>query len=119
MNRSKAYLMIIVLWLAYVTFSMNWVAGSSLMPQITESFFGTVNVDPIITQVLNYSITAARVFANILAALILMKLGPKKAASVAIGLLIAALVAVYLPNYWAYTVARMVMDLAVRWLSST
>ncbi|MGA8944186.1 MAG: MFS transporter [Thermoactinomyces sp.] len=110
-NRSNGYFMIIVLWLAYVTFSMNWVAGSSLMPQITQSFFGTAHVDPVITQVLNYSITAARVFANILAALILMKLGPKKAASVAIGLLIAALVAVYLPNYWAYAVARMVMGL--------
>ncbi len=109
MNHSKkGYFMMAVLWLAYVTFAMNWVAGSSLTPQITETFFGGP-VDPIISQLVNYSITTARVFANILAAIVLMKLGPRKAAGLAIGLLMMGLVAIYLPNYWAYTVARMVM----------
>lgn len=110
LNKRKGYLMIIVLWLAYVTFAMNWVAGSSLTPQITKTFFSG-KVDPLISQVVNYSITTARVFANILAAVILMKLGPKKAASLAIGFLMMALAAIYLPNYWAYTAARMVMGL--------
>ncbi|ULT56600.1 MFS transporter [Neobacillus drentensis] len=104
----KGYFMMAVLWLAYVTFAMNWVAGSSLTPQITKTFFGGP-VDPIISQLVNYSITTARVFANILAAIVLMKLGPRKAAGTAIGLLMMGLVAIYLPNYWAYTVARMVM----------
>jgi len=104
----KGYFMLAVLWLSYVTFAMNWVAGSSLTPQITKTFFGG-SVDPLISQLVNYSITTARVFANILAAVILMKLGPKKAAGTAIGLLIMGLVAIYLPNYWAYTAARMVM----------
>ncbi|WP_318503355.1 MFS transporter [Bacillus sp. T3] len=107
-NKNKGYFMMAVLWLAYVTFAMNWVAGSSLTPQITETFFGGP-VNPVISQLVNYSITTARVFANILAAVILMKLGPKKAAGTAIGLLMMGLVAIYLPNYWAYTVARMVM----------
>lgn len=100
--------MMTVLWLAYVTFAMNWVAGSSLTPQITQTFFGG-SVNPVISQLVNYSITTARVFANILAALVLMKLGPKKAAGTAIGLLMMGLVAIYLPNYWAYTGARMIM----------
>lgn len=100
--------MMAILWLAYVTFSMNWVAGSSLSPQITDTFFGGP-VAPLVSEVVNYSITTARVFANILAAIVLMKLGPKKAAGVAIGLLMMGLVAIYLPNYWAYTVARMFM----------
>ncbi|WP_160725243.1 MFS transporter [Bacillus sp. USDA818B3_A] len=104
----KGYFMMAVLWLAYVTFAMNWVAGSSLTPQITETFFGGP-VDPLISQLVNYSITTARVFANILAAVVLMKLGPKKAAGTAIALLMMGLVAIYLPNYWAYTAARMVM----------
>ncbi|MGG5252524.1 MFS transporter [Neobacillus sp. SM06] len=109
MNQTKkGYFMMAVLWLAYVTFAMNWVAGSSLTPQITKTFFGG-SVDPLISQLVNYSITTARVFANILAAVILMKLGPKKAAGTAIGLLMMGLVAIYLPNYWAYTAARMVM----------
>ncbi|NHC41921.1 MFS transporter [Bacillus sp. MM2020_1] len=107
-HSKKGYFMMAVLWLAYVTFAMNWVAGSSLTPQITETFFGGP-VDPIISQLVNYSITTARVFANILAAIVLMKLGPRKAAGLAIGLLMMGLVAIYLPNYWAYTVARMVM----------
>lgn len=104
----KGYFMMAVLWLAYVTFAMNWVAGSSLTPQITKTFFGGP-VNPVISQLVNYSITTARVFANILAAIVLMKLGPRKAAGTAIGLLMMGLVAIYLPNYWAYTVARMVM----------
>lgn len=104
----KGYFMMAVLWVAYVTFAANWVAGSSLTPQITKTFFGGP-VDPVISQLVNYSITTARVFANILAAVVLMKLGPKKAAGVAIGLLMMGLVAIYLPNYWAYTAARMVM----------
>jgi hypothetical protein len=109
-NKRNGYFMIAILWFAYVTFAMNWVAGSSLTPQITQTFFGGP-VDPVISQVVNYSITTARVFANILAAMILMKLGPKKAASLAIGFLMMAIVAIYLPNYWAYTGARMVMGL--------
>ncbi|MFX3623465.1 MAG: MFS transporter [Ectobacillus sp.] len=107
-HKGKGYFMMAVLWLAYVTFAMNWVAGSSLTPQITQTFFGGP-VDPVISQLVNYSITTARVFANILAAVLLMKIGPKKAAGLAIGLLMMALVAIYLPNYWAYTAARMVM----------
>ncbi|MBB6446952.1 MFS transporter [Bacillus benzoevorans] len=107
-EKGRGYFMLAVLWLAYVTFAMNWVAGSSLTPQIMDTFFGGP-VDPIIAQVVNYSITTARVFANILAAVIIMKLGPKKAAGTGIGLLIMGLVAIYLPNYWAYTAARMVM----------
>jgi MFS family permease len=107
-DTKKGYFMLAVLWLSYVTFAMNWVAGSSLTPQITKTFFGGA-VDPLISQLVNYSITTARVFANILAAVVLMKLGPKKAAGTAIGLLMMGLVAIYLPNYWAYTAARMVM----------
>lgn len=109
-NRGKGYFMLIVLWCAYVTFAMNWVGGSSLTPQITQAFFGG-DVDPVISQVVNYSITTARVFANILAALVLVKLGPKKAAVVAIGLLTMSLAAIYMPNYWAFTGARMLMAL--------
>ncbi|ASI36790.1 MFS transporter [Exiguobacterium sp. N4-1P] len=107
----KGYLMMAVLWFAYATFAMNWVAGSSLTPQITAHFFGDRTVDPLISQLVNYSITTARVFANILAALILMKLGPKKAPMLALLFLMMAIVAIYLPNYWAYTAARMVMGL--------
>lgn len=107
-NKRKGYFMLSVLWLAYVTFAMNWVAGSSLTPQITKTFFGGP-VDPVVSELVNYSITTARVFANILAAIILMRLGAKKAVGVGVGLLIMGLIAIWMPNYWAYTIARMVM----------
>ncbi|MCM3054736.1 MULTISPECIES: MFS transporter [Bacillaceae] len=107
-NKRKGYFMLAVLWLAYVTFAMNWVAGSSLTPQITKTFFSGP-VDPVISELVNYSITTARVFANILAAIILMRLGAKKAVGVGVGLLIMGLIAIWMPNYWAYTIARMVM----------
>lgn len=84
------------------------VAGSSLTPQITKTFFGGP-VDPVVSELVNYSITTARVFANILAAIILMRLGAKKAVGVGVGLLIMGLIAIWMPNYWAYTIARMVM----------
>lgn len=76
-----------------VTFAMNWVAGSSLTPQITKTFFGGP-VDPVVSELVNYSITTARVFANILAAIILMRLGAKKAVGVGVGLLIMGLIAI-------------------------
>lgn len=107
----KGYFMMIVLWFAYATFAMNWVAGSSLTPQVTQHFFGNQSVDPLISQLVNYSITTARVFANILAALVLIKLGPKKAPLLALFFLMMSIVAIYLPNYWAYTAARMIMGL--------
>ena len=107
-NSKRGYLMLAVLWFAYVTFVMNWVAGSSLTPQITDTFFGGP-VDPLISEVVNYSITTARVFANILAAVVIMRLGPKKAAGLSIGLLMMGLVAIYIPNYWGYIFARMIM----------
>lgn len=107
-QNKRGYLMLAVLWLAYVTFVMNWVAGSSLTPQITNTFFGGP-VDPLISEVVNYSITTARVFANILAAVVIMRLGPKKAAGLSIGLLMMGLVAIYIPNYLGYIFARMIM----------
>src|SRR5690606_25825500 len=107
-QNKRGYLMLAVLWLAYVTFVMNWVAGSSLTPKIMNTFFGGP-VDPLISEVVNYSITTARVFANILAAVVIMRLGPKKAAGLSIGLLMMGLVAIYIPNYWGYIFARMIM----------
>ncbi|WP_050607556.1 MFS transporter [Clostridium niameyense] len=109
-NSSKGMLMLIVLWFAYVAFAINWVTGSTLGGEVVKTFFNGP-VPPVILQVINYTITAARVFANFIAALILMKTGPKRAIRIALGLLMLSVVAVWMPNYWAYTVARMIMAL--------
>lgn len=109
-NSSKGMLMLVVLWFAYVAFAINWVTGSTLGGEVVKTFFNGP-VPPVILQVINYTITAARVFANFIAALILMKTGPKRAIRIALGLLMLSVVAVWMPNYWAYTVARMIMAL--------
>lgn len=109
-NHGRGILMLAILWLAYVTFAMNWVSGSTLSPQIVDTYFNGP-VAPIITQVVNYTITAARVVANFVAAYVLIKQGPKKAVTIAMFMLMFAMIAVWIPNYWGYTVARMVMAL--------
>jgi MFS family permease len=108
--KNRGLLMLVILWLAYVMFAMNWVAGSTLSPQIIHTFFGQP-MSPVVTQLVNYTITAARVVANFLAAFVLIKLGPKRSVNLAMTMLAFALLAVWLPNYWAYTVARMIMAL--------
>ena len=78
-SRSQGILMFAILITAYVVFSTNWVAGSNLSKQITDHYFNGQKVSPIISEVVNYTITIARIIANLLAAFILIKLHPKKA----------------------------------------
>lgn len=63
------------------------------------------------SEVINYTITIARIFANLVAAYILLKLNPRKASIVALVLLCFSFVAVFATNYWLYTIARMIMAL--------
>lgn len=110
-SRKKGVIMFILLLSSYVIFSMNWVAGSNLSKQITSYYFNGAKVSPIISEVVNYTITIARIIANLLAAYVLIKLNPKKAAMFALFCLCFSFVAIFSPNYWVYTVARMVMAL--------
>ena len=109
-SHKTGILMFFTLFAAYVTFAASWVGGSNLGPQIIHTYFGG-NVSPVISQVVNYTITIARVIANFLAALVLMKLGIKRAAQFALLLLSFSLVAAWMPNYWMYVGARMLMAL--------
>ncbi|MFC3927330.1 MFS transporter [Streptococcus caprae] len=103
-------LMFFTLVVAYITFAASWVGGSNLGPEITSTYFDGP-VSPVISQVVNYTITIARALANFLAAYFLIKLGAKKASSLAFALLLFSLVAVWMPNFWLYTGARMIMAL--------
>ena len=109
--RRHGYPMMAILCLSYIAFAMNWVAGSSLSREINLHFWGSATISPVVSQAVNYSITFARVIANLLAAFVLTRLGPKKASALAIFLMTSALIAIYLPSYWAYTIARMFMGL--------
>ncbi|SUO96508.1 MFS transporter [Suttonella ornithocola] len=107
----QGLMMFFVLLIAYIIFAANWVAGSALGPEIINYFFHGEPVSSIVSQVVNYTITIARIFANFLAAIVLIRLGVKKAAAVGVFLLMFALVAVWMPNYWLYTASRMIMAL--------
>ena len=92
-SQKTGILMFFTLFAAYVTFAASWVGGSNLGPQIIQTYFGH-EVSPVLSQVVNYTITIARVVANFLAALFLMKLGIKRAGQFALFLLSFSMVAI-------------------------
>lgn len=110
-TRRQGILMFAMLISAYVIFATNWVAGSNLSKQITDHYFNGEKVSPIISEVVNYTITIARIIANLLAAYILIKLHPKKAAIFSLFCLCFSFFAIFTSNYWLYTISRMIMAL--------
>ena len=62
-SQKTGILMFFTLFAAYVTFAASWVGGSNLGPQIIQTYFGH-EVSPVLSQVVNYTITIARVVAN-------------------------------------------------------
>ena len=84
-TQQQGIIMFVILLLAYITFASNWIVGSNLDKQIMEHFFKGETVSTTMKEVVNYSITTARIFANFLAAWVLIKLNPKKAAIMALG----------------------------------
>ena len=110
-KKSQGIMMFIILLLSYIVFASNWVAGSNLSEKIVYHYFNGEQVSPMVSEVINYTITIARIFANLVAAYILLKLNPRKASIVALVLLCFSFVAVFATNYWLYTIARMIMAL--------
>ena len=110
-KKSQGIMMFIILLLSYIVFASNWVAGSNLSEKIVFHYFNGEQVSPMVSEVINYTITIARIFANLVAAYILLKLNPRKASIVALVLLCFSFVAVFATNYWLYTIARMIMAL--------
>ena len=108
-TRRQGIVMFALLITAYVIFATNWVAGSNLSKQITDHYFNGEKVSPIISEVVNYTITIARIIANLLAAFILIKLHPRKAAMLALFCLCFSFFAIFTHNYWLYTFSRMIM----------
>lgn len=108
-SRRQGILMFAILITAYVVFATNWVAGSNLSKQIMDHYFNGQKVSPIISEVVNYTITIARIIANLLAAFILIKLHPKKAVILALFCLCFSFFAIFTHNYWLYTISRMIM----------
>lgn len=110
-SRKKGVFMFTLLILAYVVFAINWVAGSNLSKEITGYYFNGQAVSASTSEIVNYTITGARIVANLLAVVVLVKLNPKNASLFALFLLSFSFLAVFSSNYWIYTGARMIMAL--------
>lgn len=110
-SRKYGVFMFCILIFAYIIFAVNWVAGSNLSKEITDYYFNGENVSPIISEVVNYTITIARIVANLLAAYVLLKLHPRKAVVFALFCLCFSFFAIFSSNYWLYTISRMIMAL--------
>lgn len=98
-------MMFIILLLSYIVFASNWVAGSNLSEKIVYHYFNGEQVSPMVSEVINYTITIARIFANLVAAYILLKLNPRKASIVAL-VLLCFLLLLYLLQIIGYILLR-------------
>lgn len=103
----RAVLIELVMFLTYAFFAVNWVAGSTLTPQIMKYF----NLQSFASATfISNAITIAKIIGNFLAAGILVKLLPKKAIGLGSGLIVAGSVtAVLSPQYWIFILGRFLM----------
>ena len=104
---SRAIFLEIIMFLTYSFFAVNWIAGSTLTPQIAE-YFG---VDSGATSsFVSNAVTIAKIVGNFAAASVLKKLLPKK--SIGLGSLLifaGSLIAIFSQSYWMFVVGRFIM----------
>lgn len=108
-NRSSARAGIIefIMFFTYAFFAVNWIAGSTLTPQIMKYF----NLDSFVSATfISNAITIAKIVGNFLAAGLLTKLLPKKAIGFGSALIvIGSAIAIVAPQYWIFIVGRFIM----------
>ncbi len=106
-STSRAVIIEFVMFFTYAFFAVNWIAGSTLTPQIMEFF--NLKTFASATFISN-AITLAKIIGNFLAAGILAKLFPKKAIGLGSLLIVAgSVLAIFAPQYWLFILGRFVM----------
>lgn len=106
-SSSRAMIIELIMFFTYAFFAVNWIAGSTLTPQIMEHFELTSFAS---ATLISNAITIAKIIGNFLAAGILMKLMPKKAIGLGSLLIVAGCaIAIFAPAYWLFIVGRFVM----------
>ena len=106
-SSTKANIIELVMFLTYALFAVNWIAGSTLTPQIMKYF----QLDSFMSATfISNSITVAKIIGNFCAAGLLIKLLPRKAIGLgSFMIVIGSLVAVLSPQYWAFVLGRFIM----------
>lgn len=103
----RAGLIEFIMFFTYAFFAVNWIAGSTLTPQIMEYF--NIKTFASATFISN-AITLAKIIGNFCAAALLNKLLPKKAIGLGSGLIVAgSMLAIVTPQYWLFIVGRFIM----------
>lgn len=106
-SSSRAIIVEVILFLTYAFFAVNWIAGSTLTPEIAKHF----NVDSgASASFVSNAVTIAKIVGNFLAASILNRLFPKK--SIALGSLLifgGSLLAVFSVSYPMFIIGRFIM----------
>ncbi|MGI6108486.1 MAG: MFS transporter [Eubacteriaceae bacterium] len=106
-NSAKAGLIECIMFFTYAFFAVNWIAGSTLTPQIMKYFNLTTFAS---ATFISNAITIAKIIGNFLAAGILAKLYPKKAIGLGSGLIVAgSVIALLAPQYWLFILGRFIM----------
>lgn len=104
---SRAWCIEWIMFLTYAFFAVNWIAGSTLTPQIMESFGLTSMAS---ASMISNAITIAKIIGNFLAASILVKLLPKKAIGLGSLLILAGcIVAIVAGSYPVFILGRFIM----------
>lgn len=106
-NSTRAHIIEIIMFLSYAFFAVNWIAGTTLTPQIMEHFdlksFSSATF-------ISNAITLAKIIGNLLAAKVLIKLYPKKAIMLAAFLIVGgSFLGVFAPTYVIFVIARFIM----------
>lgn len=106
-SRSRASLIELIMFATYAFFAVNWIAGSTLTPQIMK-YFGLTSF--VSATLISNAITIAKIIGNFLAAGLLVKLLPKKA--IGLGSLLIVLgcaLAILSPAYALFILGRFIM----------
>ncbi|MDR0885594.1 MAG: MFS transporter [Clostridiales Family XIII bacterium] len=106
-SSARAKIVELIMFLSYAFFAVNWIAGTTLTPQIMQHF----NLESFSSATfISNAITVAKIIGNLLAAKILVKLYPKKAIIFASILIVGgSALAVLSPAYIVFIAARFVM----------
>lgn len=103
-SKTRAYIIEALLFLSYMFFSISWLAGSKVTPQIMEYF----NLDALPAATTN-AITISKIIGNLLAAWFLIKLGPKKAVALAAFLISIVGIGAFASSFPIFILSRFIM----------
>ena len=106
-SSARANLIEFVMFVTYALFAVNWIAGSTLTPQIMKYF----QLDSFMSATfISNSITVAKIIGNFCAAGLLIKLLPKKAIGLGSFMIVfGSIMAVFAPQYWIFILGRFIM----------